>query len=190
RGQSRPARAQRRSGEPARARAAHPAGDHRRRTRSQSVPARGQRRDPGRHCRATGARAARPGRNLRRTAALEGRLQRMTLRLALACLLACALLPAPGRAQTAPPEAAQSSPATRNGLEIYARFRDGRADENCDDTIASPRWSKHFAAAPMRMARSDDDALALFGFVVDSLQASSLPTEYALIPFVESRYRP
>jgi membrane-bound lytic murein transglycosylase D len=114
----------------------------------------------------------------------------MTLRLALACLLACALLPAPGRAQTAPPEAAQSSPATRNGLEIYARFRDGRADENCDDTIASPRWSKHFAAAPMRMARSDDDALALFGFVVDSLQASSLPTEYALIPFVESRYRP
>jgi len=91
----------------------------------------------------------------------------MRLRKVLACLLACVLLPAPARSQTAPPQPAQSSPATRNGLEIYARFRDGRADENCADTVASPRWSKHYAAAPMRMARSDDDALALFGFVVD-----------------------
>ena len=40
------------------------------------------------------------------------------------------------------------------------------------------------------MGSADDDALALFGYVVDSLHASSLPTEYALIPFVESRYRP
>src|SRR5690606_17618694 len=143
---------------------------------------RGQRCDPCRHRRPARARAARPGGNLRRIAALEGRLHRMTVRLALACLLACALLPATARAQDAP--------ATRNGLDIYASFRAGRADENCDVALASPGWSKHFANAPMRMARSDDDALALFGFVVDSLYASSLPTEYALIPFVESRYRP
>ena len=32
--------------------------------------------------------------------------------------------------------------------------------------------------------------LPLFGYVVDALRAASLPTEYALIPFVESGYKP
>ncbi|MFX7760059.1 transglycosylase SLT domain-containing protein, partial [Acinetobacter baumannii] len=32
--------------------------------------------------------------------------------------------------------------------------------------------------------------LPLFGYVVDALRDADLPTEYALIPFVESGYRP
>ncbi|MDQ2703285.1 MAG: lytic transglycosylase domain-containing protein [Pseudomonadota bacterium] len=93
---------------------------------------------------------------------------------------------------TAPASASASAPAPhmRSGLEIYSRFRDGLADPDCDAASSSERWRKHFAAAPQRMARHDDDALALFGYVVDALHESSLPTEYALIPFVESRYRP
>src|SRR3546814_1477580 len=54
----------------------------------------------------------------------------------------------------------------------------------------SERWQRHFAAAPKRLASSDDNVLPLFGYVVDALREAHLPTEYALIPFVESGYKP
>jgi membrane-bound lytic murein transglycosylase D len=79
--------------------------------------------------------------------------------------------------------------ATRSGREIYQRFHDGLADPECEDA-GSLRFTAHFAAAPGRLAGDDDQTLALFGYVVDALRAASLPTEYALIPFVESGYRP
>jgi len=79
--------------------------------------------------------------------------------------------------------------ATRSGREIYQRFHDGLADPECEDA-GNPRWTAHFAAAPTRLTGSDDQTLALFGYVVDALRAANLPTEYALIPFVESGYRP
>lgn len=79
---------------------------------------------------------------------------------------------------------------TRNGREIFANFREGLAAPQCDAEATSPRWRKHFAHAPSRLGNVEDDALPLFGYVVDELRAASLPTEFALIPFVESGYRP
>ena len=96
--------------------------------------------------------------------------------------------PAPAAADTGSPLA--MVPATRSGREIYARFREGLADPVCEPESSSPRWRKHFAAAGKRLGGGDDQALALFGYVVDSLREASLPTEYALIPFVESGYQP
>lgn len=109
----------------------------------------------------------------------------MALALALALPVAAQELPPPPAddvAQSAPP-------ATRSGREIYARFREGLADKQCE-TGTSQRWREHFANAPRRMAANNDDVLPLFGYVVDTLRASHLPTEYALIPFVESGYKP
>jgi membrane-bound lytic murein transglycosylase D len=104
--------------------------------------------------------------------------------LALALLLAT---PVWGYAQDAKPDAAQTG--TRNGREIYQRFREGLADPECEaDTSA--RWRAHFAHAPGQLAGSNDDVLPLFGYVVDSLREAHLPTEFALIPFVESGYKP
>lgn len=80
-------------------------------------------------------------------------------------------------------------PATRSGREIYARFREGLADPSCGPDT-SERWQRHFAGAPQRLAAADGELLSLFGYVVDALRAEHLPTEYALIPFVESGYRP
>ena len=77
----------------------------------------------------------------------------------------------------------------RSGADIYAAFRAGLAEPGCPAGAASPRWSKHFSAAPVRLAEKDE-TLALFGYVVEALRASDLPTEYALIPFVESGYKP
>ncbi|MCD9027704.1 transglycosylase SLT domain-containing protein [Luteimonas sp. BDR2-5] len=126
-------------------------------------------------------------------------------RLAGALLLALALaLPAavqagsPERPAQAPaatsmiatPPAAPAPPASpvRNGREIYTAFRDGLADRECA-ADASERWRAHFAHVPRQMA-ANDDILPLFGYVVDALREAHLPTEYALIPFVESGYRP
>ncbi|HVI26535.1 MAG TPA: transglycosylase SLT domain-containing protein [Xanthomonadaceae bacterium] len=113
----------------------------------------------------------------------------MTGRLAAGLLLLALAWPA-ARAAEAPAGATDAAATpTRSGRDIYQRFHEGLADPQCDGA-ATPRWRAHFAAAPRRLAGSDDDALALFGYVVDALRAASLPTEYALIPFVESGYRP
>jgi membrane-bound lytic murein transglycosylase D len=90
-----------------------------------------------------------------------------------------------------PLDAAALPPASvRNGQEIFASFRDGLAEPTCNAEATSPRWQKQFAHAPSRLANQDDDALVLFGYVVEELRAADLPTEFALIPFVESGYRP
>ena len=97
----------------------------------------------------------------------------------------------PCMAAASPPaaDATGDVPAIRSGREIYASFRAGLADPSCVPE-ASARWSRHYAAAPGRMAASGDDVLSLFGYVVDALREADLPTEYALIPFVESGYKP
>lgn len=81
-------------------------------------------------------------------------------------------------------------PTVRNGQDIFASFREGLAEPVCDAAATSPRWQKQFAHAPARLANQNDDALVLFGYVVEELRKASLPTEFALIPFVESGYRP
>lgn len=78
----------------------------------------------------------------------------------------------------------------RNGREIYESFRAGLADPTCNADATSVRWKKHFGHAPGQLAKGEGDLLPLFGYVVDALREASLPTEYALIPFVESGYKP
>ncbi len=133
-------------------------------------------------------------------------------RLLLASLVLAGLCPLLGHAaeDTPPAQAAAAMPATpeavvpelsaapveavpaiaRNGRDIFQTFLAGRADAGCDVTQTSPRWQQHFSHAPARMANEDDDVLPLFGYVVDELREAGLPTEFALIPFVESGYRP
>ncbi len=91
-----------------------------------------------------------------------------------------ALLACSGVAMAAP------APATRSGGEILQRFHAGLAQPACSD--ASPRWRRHYANAAVRLAE-DKLALSLFGFVLDAVREAGLPSEFALIPFVESRYR-
>ena len=92
----------------------------------------------------------------------------------------------------APPIALESlpTPSQRNGREIYENFRAGLADPECDAAATSGRWKKQFGHAPGQLTKVNDDLLPLFGYVVDSLRAANLPTEFALIPFVESGYKP
>lgn len=88
----------------------------------------------------------------------------------------------------AAPDVTLATPWTRSGREVYASFRAGLADPLCEPG-ASARWRRHFAHVPRQLA-GNNDVLPLFGYVVDALRAAHLPTEYALIPFVESGYKP
>lgn len=99
------------------------------------------------------------------------------LRTIAALLLACSCS---GLSMAAPP------PATRSGGAIMQRFHAGLAEPGCSEP--SPRWGRHYAHAAARLA-DDKVALALFGYVLDTVRDAGLPSEFALIPFVESRYR-
>ena len=83
---------------------------------------------------------------------------------------------------------AADAPSPGNGLAIYEDFRSGLAEPQCAN--AQARWRKHFAHAPQRLGDPGTDTLLLFAHVVESLRAAGLPTEFALIPFVESGYAP
>ena len=118
--------------------------------------------------------------------------QRGSRRRGLVLGLALALATAPVAASDTA-DAASGTPRahldTRSGMAIYGSFREGLADPSCP-ADASERWRSHFAGAPQKLASDPDESLALFGYVVDAVRAAHLPTEYALIPFVESGYRP
>lgn len=113
---------------------------------------------------------------------------------ALPAALAADPPPATESTQTPSPESVAATPLPpshqRSGLEIYQRFRDGLADPECDSAATNGRWKKQFGHAPGQLARTEDDLLPLFGYVVDALRDAHLPTEFALIPFVESGYKP
>lgn len=106
--------------------------------------------------------------------------------LGLALMLAAPAIAAAAEAQA---DALLTQSGTRNGREIYQRFREGLADPTCK-ADASTRWKTHFSHTPKQLASRSDDVLPLFGYVVDAVRAANLPTEYALIPFVESGYKP
>lgn len=97
---------------------------------------------------------------------------------------------APQSANDALPPSALPVSHQRSGLEVYERFRGGLADPECDSAATNGRWKKQFGHAPGQLARAEDDLLPLFGYVVDALREAHLPTEFALIPFVESGYKP
>ncbi len=84
---------------------------------------------------------------------------------------------------------ATTAPA-RTGHDVLQAFHDGLAAPGCDDVLTQPRWRRHFAHAPALLADDDRRVLDLFAHVVNALRQAHLPTEFALIPFVESGYRP
>lgn len=82
------------------------------------------------------------------------------------------------------------APTLVSGMDIHRRFLDGLADPDCASGARGTRWQQHFMNAPAQLARNSDELLPLFGYVVEALREAHLPTEYALIPFIESGYKP
>ncbi|OHE83324.1 MAG: hypothetical protein A2579_04445 [Lysobacterales bacterium RIFOXYD1_FULL_69_11] len=111
------------------------------------------------------------------------------LALSLATLLTFGGVAAAAEAPSPTANLTEPASAPRTGLSVLQSFRDGLADPSCEGEV-SDRWRRHFASAPSKLSQPGSDVMPLFAYVVDALRASHLPTEYALIPFVESGYKP
>ena len=98
-----------------------------------------------------------------------------------------------GEAVAPPPvEAVSDTESGRKGdttgRDVYEDFRTGLSASHCTDKPS--RWKTHFSSAPERLAATNSQVMPVFAHVVEALREARLPTEYALIPFVESEYRP
>lgn len=89
---------------------------------------------------------------------------------------------------TACPALPAAEPGTTTGEAVLAQFESHLASPDCDD--ASSTWRRHYAPFVRRLIDPGDPALARFDYVLSRLNDAGLPSEYALIPFVESHYEP
>ena len=100
--------------------------------------------------------------------------------LALACL-AASLLAMPVSA-----ERASTEPPTLEAISV--QFWSDIADPECSK--APRRWRLHYGDIPRRLQSPRETQLRRhFAQVLAALDQAGLPSEFALIPFVESRYR-
>lgn len=98
---------------------------------------------------------------------------------ALLCLAVAAAIPAAGAG------AGERPPASLEA--ISTAFWGGIADPDCED--APRRWRRHFGDIPRRLRSPREHRLREdFAHVLQAIRDAGLPTELALIPFVESRY--
>ena len=98
-----------------------------------------------------------------------------------------AVTPAP--VPTEPAEAvAPEKPLT--GGDVFARLVSHLADPPCVEDRVVQRWEKTYGRWAPRFRSNLEAILPLMAMVLDELEAHHLPTEFALLPIVESWYRP
>lgn len=91
-----------------------------------------------------------------------------------------------------PPEAAITSSTidlTSSPNDLWDRIRLGFAVPNID-TELSRKWTDYYASHPQSILTMTTRASKYLYHVVDELHQRGMPTELALLPFVESAYNP
>ncbi|MEI2416438.1 transglycosylase SLT domain-containing protein [Orrella sp. JC864] len=78
---------------------------------------------------------------------------------------------------------------TRPAADAWDRIRRGFAIPNLD-TELSRQWTEYYAAHPDSVQRMAERAGKYLYYIVDEINRRGLPTELALLPFVESAYDP
>ena len=98
----------------------------------------------------------------------------------------------PARTRRAKPAApaVEPAPAVLHGAEVFARLRRGLADRPCVDDRVVHRWQKVYGRWPPRFRASIEAVLPLLALVLEEVEVHQLPAEFALLPIVESWYRP
>ena len=75
------------------------------------------------------------------------------------------------------------------GVEVLHAYHAKAVQQGCTGSITG-RWVAHFSNAPKQLADPNDPTLSLFHYVLEQVHEAGLPSEYAMIPFVESAYHP
>lgn len=85
--------------------------------------------------------------------------------------------------------AAQPSPPA-DGEQLFARLVARLADAPCVQDRVVQRWERLYAGYPPKLAANLENILPLMAMVVEEIETHHLPGEFALLPIVESWYRP
>lgn len=76
------------------------------------------------------------------------------------------------------------------GAEVIDRMTARFSAPICVDGQQNRLWRKRYAGYPESFARQIEQILPLMGYVVEEVERKGLPGEFALLPIVESWYRP
>ena len=100
--------------------------------------------------------------------------------------------PTPAPAPAAPPSSPATSPVEAPAVETspWARLRPLFAMQACDYSPGVQRWARSYTQSPRGFAASWKPALPFLEIVVDEIERRGLPGEFAMLPYVESTYRP
>lgn len=74
-------------------------------------------------------------------------------------------------------------------LDIWERIRRGYAVPNLNSELVD-KWTEFYAKHPQSIRRMADRSGQYLYYIVDEINRRGLPTELALLPFVESAYNP
>ncbi len=74
--------------------------------------------------------------------------------------------------------------------DVFGRLRATLGDDHCESTPQQARWIQLYAPRPERFGERIAHMLPLFDYVLSEIEAAGLPGEFALIPIIESTYRP
>lgn len=100
--------------------------------------------------------------------------------------------PAPKPAAPEPAAGPVAGPPARiaNGRELFERLSGLFSPPVCVRGDHNRQWRRRYAGHPQAFERQLREALPLMAYVVEAVDARDLPGEFALIPIVESGYRP
>ena len=92
---------------------------------------------------------------------------------------------------TPPPAPAPVAPdPIDTGAEVFDRMTARFSAPICVKGQHNRHWRKRYAGYPESFARQIEQILPLMGYVVEEVERKGLPGEFALLPIVESWYRP
>lgn len=78
----------------------------------------------------------------------------------------------------------------RSGKEVFDRITQSLDPKSCTPKAKSGKWMKNYIHYPSKFTQQLTVMLPILDHVSIETQARGLPMEFALIPFVESRYLP
>jgi membrane-bound lytic murein transglycosylase D len=103
--------------------------------------------------------------------------------------IAAPLPPAPPPLAAAPAIAVATA-APEPEPDLWQAMRAGMTLPGCDYTPGIDHWARRYAASPRRFADVLDQLLPALDYVHREVEAKGLPSEFALLPIVESHFRP
>jgi membrane-bound lytic murein transglycosylase D len=89
-----------------------------------------------------------------------------------------------------PPAPLPEPPPAEPELDLYQRLRAQLGTDHCDASAEQQRWVRLYAPGPQSFSAQLAPMLPLLDYVLQQIEAADLPGEFALIPIIESSYRP